>query len=346
MQYGIPKNFTKGIGDMFANLAGGGSATRQKAYDSEVENILKRQLNQAKIADYRSKIQDRGIRGRSLEAIPGVMAGVPDLQASQLGDYMASGQWQIPEEMTGPMRPGMERPWELSREQPDWATPDVMQRYADGRRLQQVVGASTSANPMQIMQAMGLGDMMAGRLDPSQAAGMYGASMGKPIYNQGAQGILNQYTGGHQETQRSLADAAKNIAAAEANQALAGQRQSAAGYYDARAQTAGQGKTGATQNLIQFYMGQGMDFQQAQNLVNEAKWNPRKATVDLAKAIINNVSRIQGQRTTPELAMQQAEQLIMQLQAENSAQPAPVAPGAPGPAIMDDPLGLFPELSQ
>lgn len=277
MRNSIPKNFSTGISGFFQNLAGGHD---QDAYDNEYDKLLKRDLTRAQMANYQSQIGERQIRQNSLDAIPGILSGLNDLQSSQLGDYMAAGKWERPEQMMGPPRTGEQMPWTMNNSAPDWATPEVMQKYQDANQLKAMIGAATSSNPVQNMQALGLGDMMSGRLDPSAAAQMFGAAQGKPSYSQGTQGILNQYTGGVQGTPKTQAEVA-------AIQALEGQRNAAAAKSAADAEMIGTGKPGATQSLIQFYMGQGMPFAQALSTVNEAKWNPKSVVLDLAPKILD-----------------------------------------------------------
>lgn len=340
MRNSIPKNFSTGISGFFQNLAGGHD---QDAYDNEYDKLLKRDLTRAQMANYQSQIGERQIRQNSLDAIPGILSGLNDLQSSQLGDYMAAGKWERPEQMMGPPRTGEQMPWTMNNSAPDWATPEVMQKYQDANQLKAMIGAATSSNPVQNMQALGLGDMMSGRLDPSAAAQMFGAAQGKPSYSQGTQGILNQYTGGVQGTPKTQAEVA-------AIQALEGQRNAAAAKSAADAEMIGTGKPGATQSLIQFYMGQGMPFEQAVATVNEAKWNPKKATLDLATKLLEVDYKIR----TMEQAMEIAAQYVQQVSGEqgmgssqtgmgSSHTPGPI-PGMQVPATPAGQAGIVPEL--
>jgi hypothetical protein len=250
---------------------------------------------------------DRGLAQHQL------MAGLTGLdmpKVRQLGDLVANGQWAGAQEMAGPVRPG-EQPPMMPGAAPEWFTPDVREKLKFG-----VVQRGA-----------------AGQMPPPSVAAAFGAIAGKPNFSQGSQGVLDVYQGNTGVTPLVAAKIG-------AEGALAGQRAAAGRAHDALAAQRGAGggaggKSPASVQFIQFLTGQGMDLSTALRVANTAKMNPLKATIDLAKGIMEAQQYApQAQKKSPQQAMEEARTIVQGYMKS-------MEPGVAAPAADDDPLGLM-----
>jgi hypothetical protein len=149
-------------------------------------------------------------------------------QLSQVEDYMQLGEWS--NELEGPYVPGSIPQPRQTVDQPDFYSPEVAQQY---RQAMAVSGANRMATGdsnaaqlgdimMDLMKKGHVQDILAGQRPQPAVAGAYGAVEGKPVYDDGPSGILDQYTGGVSPTETSLSTVLKNNAAARSSDASAG----------------------------------------------------------------------------------------------------------------------------
>lgn len=160
------------------------------------------------------------------------LAGLTEPQRMETDAYLNSGTWTkpLPVDVSGPPEP--------TPQAPDWAKPETMQRYNLGRAAHLTnLGATGNTNAEQIVDAFAklLGQ---GRIDNAMAnpqtihdfGAAMAASQGKPLYTQGANGVMQLFTGderindvGKTAAQENRAQAANAYASAEKNRAGAEQ---------------------------------------------------------------------------------------------------------------------------
>lgn len=156
------------------------------------------------------------------------LAGLTEPQRMETDAYLNSGTWTkpLPVDVSGPPEP--------TTQAPGWAKPETMQRYNLGRAAHLVnLGATGNTNAEQIADAFAklLGQ---GRIDNAMAnpqtipdfGATMAASQGKPLYTQGANGVMQLFTGderinevGKTAAQENRAQAANAYASAEKNRA-------------------------------------------------------------------------------------------------------------------------------
>ena len=158
-------------------------------------------------------------------------------------------------------------------------------------------------NVSQIMEAMLKGQRMnaqdmalGGQYDPEKLAGAVAAAEGKPVYSQGANGILQQFTGALNETPLSRARV-------RAEKALAGQRGS-------------EGKAPAKIRELKALINDfGMDEDDAMALVYEStRSTPRAFRQIIIRNLLSQRAPMTGDALyTPEQAVRVAEEVVRML---------------------------------
>jgi hypothetical protein len=300
----------QGLGSIVGALLGGGAMQKRGAMD----------------ASAMGGGVDRGLAQHQLIA---GLTGLDMPKVRQLGDLISNGQWAGTQEMAGPVRPGEPQPM-MPGAQPDWFTPDVREKLNLGLMALGLTGMGSPTRGDQ------LGDMLlnlnkfgvvqrgaAGQMPPPSVAASFGAIAGKPNFSQGSQGVLDVYQGNAAVTPLVAAKIGSE-------NALAAKRGGGGG-----GGGAGAGKSPASVQFIQFLTGQGMDLQTALRVANTAKMNPLKATIDLAKGIMEAQQYSpQAMKKTPQQAMEEARTIVQGYMKS-------MEPGMGAPAADDDPLGLM-----
>lgn len=267
-----------------------------------------------------------------------LMAGLTGLdmpRVRQLGDLVATGSWGE-QEAAGPVEPGQPRPTQPAPT-PDWFTPDVREKLNVGLMALGLSGMGRGTRADQ------LGDMLlslnkfgavqrgaAGQMPPESLAASYGAILGKPNYHQGRQGAMNQYTGAMPGQVLGGLPAGGSRSRAELVNAAPGAAAKAAGT---------KGRPAATVQFLDYLTSNGVPLDQALRLQQTAKLNPLRATVDLAKNILESQKMApRDQRLSPEQAMAKAKDLVGAYMQSMAVE----IPGADA-GNDDDPLGLLAE---
>lgn len=133
--------------------------------------------------------------------IAAAVAGLTDPQAAEMSGYMQRGNWgenveQLPPDVAGP-------PMATPKTAPAWATPETMGKFNAGRAAHLMnLGGTGNTNAEQMTNAfaklLNQGRIDSAIADPSKAA-QFGramaASEGKPLFHQGANGVMDQFTG-------------------------------------------------------------------------------------------------------------------------------------------------------
>lgn len=269
-----------------------GALMQGDAYEKAGRLDARQQLGQIMANEARAakaKAEEEQIRQRMQGAQQGrqdFLSGQTGLaipQLDQLGQYVKSGNWGSTELM-GPPDPGQRSMPSVPNDAPQWYTPDVATNYNRARSTLGLNAVATKdSNAEQLGKALAalaktgdVGAMINGQIDPTAAAAAYGAVAGKPVYSQGTQGVLQQYTGDVAQTPKLGAEIA-------ALNALAGQRDAAANAYNAKAAQPGGGKPPAVVATLQYLQDKmSMSQEQALAWVQTAKFNPTKAALDLA----------------------------------------------------------------
>lgn len=128
------------------------------------------------------------------------LAGLSDEQASALENYRKTGKWGMSPAMPDEAKQMTMAPAPLDH---DWATPEVMQRYNMGKAAHLIsLGGTGDSNADQITKALesllGQNRIDAVVADPSKAAALgqaMAASQGKALFNQGSNGVMDNFTG-------------------------------------------------------------------------------------------------------------------------------------------------------
>lgn len=201
---------------------------RQDKEKSLAETFLKQAQAQKYEADAR-KINDRiDNRKQGRDEFFMGQTGLTLPQLNQVEDYMRLGEWS--KQLEGPYVPRSIPQPRQTVDQPDFYSPEVAQQY---RQAMAVSGANRMATGdsntaqlgdimMDLMKKGHIQDILAGQRQQPAVAGAYGAVEGKPVYDDGPSGILDQYTGGVSPTETSLSTVLKNQAAARSSDASAG----------------------------------------------------------------------------------------------------------------------------
>ncbi len=160
------------------------------------------------------------------------VAGLTEPQAAEMSGYMQRGNWgenveQLPADVAGP-------PMATPKARPDWATPETIGKYNAGRTAHLAsLGATGHTNAEQMIDAvaklMGQGRIDSAIADPSKVVPFgraMAASEGKPLFHQGANGVMDQFTGaetlnavGKSAAQENLAQAGNAAASAALHRA-------------------------------------------------------------------------------------------------------------------------------
>ncbi len=358
MRYGIPKQFTQGIGDLVRSFAVPGRSAADQSRD---------ELNRAKVEEIAQTLLNKR---QAVREMPMIASGLPMNQAQQLEDYYLTGSWGEPTTRPGQYHldpgeyfdsadqanvMGMTQPKteiQVPAGRPGFVTDDVMNRYNTGRMLAAATRAGNS-NAQQIAMALGslrdqqmIGDIMAGGVDPNLAAQAYAAVGGRPMYAQGQSGMGHLYTGQVDPTGRTDAAMLADLSKIQANEALAGQREAAGDYYRARAEGRGAGGSSVVQ-LLEYLQANGLSFQQSLAFYKFANQNPLAARAQLTKII---AERSPYPKPSGVDAWTQAGKLIEAATVPTWQNPDPGANPNPNPfaewgGTPEDPLGfgLIPE---
>lgn len=156
------------------------------------------------------------------------LAGLNDDQAGKLEEFGKSGSWGMTPAMPDEQRQMTIAPSPASA--PEWATPEVKQRYAMGKAAHLInLGGTGDSNADQITKALEslLGQKRIDSViaDPSKAAALgqaMAASQGKALFNQGANGVMQLFTGEDRLNDVGRSAAAENKAQASNAYASAG----------------------------------------------------------------------------------------------------------------------------
>lgn len=303
-----------GLGSIVGSLLGGG------------------RMRQAGMAD--AALAGAGGGGNPM-AQQQLMAGLLGLdmpKVQQLGDLVATGGWGPAQEMAGPVEPGQARPM-VTPEAPEWFTPDIREKLNVGLMALGLSGMGRAATPDK------LGDMLltlnkfgavqrgaAGQMPPESLAASYGAILGKPNYHQGRQGAMNQYTGALGGLGGGGLPMGGSRSRAELVNAAPGGAAKAAGT---------KGRPAATVQFLDYLTANGVPLDQALRVQQTAKVNPLRATIDLAKGILESQKMApRDARVTPEQAMAKAKQIVGEYMQS-------MAPDIGGAGDDDDPLDLL-----
>lgn len=203
----------------------------RNAYDNEALKLSQAGMAKAHADLYNEQAAQMRQRGmyqtpEFASQIAAALAGLSDGQGKQLDGFINSGSWG---EVAGPALPiGQEGPPEPAQApRPGWATPDAVSRYNTGRAAHLMnLGATGNSNAEQMAKAYA--DLVGqGRIDAAMAkpdtiptfGKAMAASQGKELFHQGANGVMDKFTGAE-----SLNDVGKSAALenrAQANNANA-----------------------------------------------------------------------------------------------------------------------------
>lgn len=158
--------------------------------------------------------------------IAAALTGLSDEQGQQLSGFQSRGNWgesrgaELPEGQEGPPMP-------VQNAQPAWFNPQLQQRFNQARGAHLAnLGATGNTNAEQMTDAytklLGQNRIDSAMIDPKQAE-MLGramaASQGKALFHQGANGVMDQFSG--KETINDVGRSAILENKAQANQANA-----------------------------------------------------------------------------------------------------------------------------
>lgn len=225
------------IGRMFASGLNGDAY--RNAYDNEALKLSRAGMAKAHADLYNEQAAQMRQRGmyqtpEFASQIAAALAGLSDGQGKQLDGFINSGSWG---EVAGPALPiGQEGPPEPAQApRPGWATPDAVSRYNTGRAAHLMnLGATGNSNAEQMAKAYA--DLVGqGRIDAAMAkpdtiptfGKAMAASQGKELFHQGANGVMDKFTGAE-----SLNDVGKS--AALENRAQAGNAAASAALHRAQ----------------------------------------------------------------------------------------------------------------
>ena len=217
-----------GIGSAFANL-GKQMFQGQAMYDKGLNEASKSRLEQEML----------GARARDFDA----QAGLNTTKAEQLKQRM---QYQTPEfankiaaglaGINETQLPDVEAFMNGSAPAPEFFTPEVQQRFNQGRGAHLAnLGATGDTSAAELVKAFDLlskrGDLDRTMANPAQAGNVgqaYAAVEGKPLFHQGANGTMQNFTGveninevGRSAAKENIAKAAQAYAAANNQNATA-----------------------------------------------------------------------------------------------------------------------------
>jgi len=156
------------------------------------------------------------------------LAGLNDAQAGDMENFTKSGTWGMNPAMPDEARQMTVAP--TPKAQPEWATPDTLNKYNAGRAAHMLnLGATGDSNADQIMKAitgiLGQGRIDSAIADPSKAAALgqaMAASEGKPLFNQNTNGVMQLFTGDERLNDVGRSAAKENLAQATNAYASAG----------------------------------------------------------------------------------------------------------------------------
>ena len=155
-------------------------------------------------------------------------AGLSDTQGSELENFQKSGNWGVNPAYADDTRQMTVAP--TPKTAPEWYSPDVERRFNMGRGAHLAnLGATGDTNADQMIK--GFAELLnQGRInevisDPTKAAAVGGAmaaSSGKELFNQGANGVMDKFTGAETLNDVGRSAAAENNAQASNAYASAG----------------------------------------------------------------------------------------------------------------------------
>ena len=196
-----------------------------RAFDSQAE------LNQEKVLDSQQRRQYQTPEFAS--KIAAGLAGLSEDQGSAIEQFQKSGNWGMNPAMPDEVRQMTMAP--TPKAAPDYATPEKISQYnmARGAHLANL-GATGNTNAEQMVDAyaklVGQGRIDNVIADPSKAAALgraMAASKGNALFHQGANGVMDQFTGAE-----TLNDVGKS--AAMENRAQAGNASASAALHRAQ----------------------------------------------------------------------------------------------------------------
>ena len=162
--------------------------------------------------------------------IAAALNGLSDQQGTELTNFQTRGNWgesrgaELPEGQEGPPMP-------VANAQPDWYNPQVAQRFNQARGAHLAgLGATGNTNGEQMIDAYAklLGQNRIDQViqNPAQAAALgkaMAASQGKALFHQGANGVMDQFTGAETINDIGRSAIAENRAQANSANAAAAQ---------------------------------------------------------------------------------------------------------------------------
>lgn len=170
------------------------------------------------------------------------LAGLSDPQAVEMDAYAKNGNWgvtpgySLPAELSGPTTP------DTQKAAPEWATPQVKDRYNAGRAAHMLnLGATGNSNADQVAKAvaelLGQGRIDQVISDPSKAAALgqaMAASKGSALYHAGPNGTMQLFTGQENLNDVGRSAAKENLAQANNANAAAGNQSASAALHRAQ----------------------------------------------------------------------------------------------------------------
>jgi len=184
----------------------GGSAAYETGRSRMAQELADMGYKQAQGEYYKTKAENERQRAsyqtpEFAGRIAGALAGLSDEQAGALENYSKTGNWGMSPAMPDEAKQMTMAPAPLA--QPDWATPEVRQRYNTGKAAHLInLGGTGDSNADQITKAfetlLGQNRIDAVVADPSRAAALgkaIAASQGKALFNQGSNGVMDNFTG-------------------------------------------------------------------------------------------------------------------------------------------------------
>lgn len=226
------------MGSMIGRQIMGGQNNYELGYGKMAQMLADTSLKQAHGDYYRTKADQERQRSQYqtpefASKIAASIAGLSEPQAGEMESFTKNGNWGMNPAREDPVQQMTLAP--SPKAAPEWATPETIGKYNAGRSAHLVnLGATGNSNADQMVKALagilGQGRIDSAITDPSKApiiGQAVAAGEGKPLYHQGANGVMQLFTG-----QERLNDVG-NSAAME-NRAQAGNASASAALHRAQ----------------------------------------------------------------------------------------------------------------
>lgn len=218
---------------------------KEAGYGKMAELLAKTNMMQAHGDFYQQKANSERQRAQYQtpeygSKIAASLAGLSDPQAGEMEAFTKNGNWGMTPARDDPVQQMTLAP--TPKTAPEWATPQVKDRYNAGRAAHMLnLGATGDSNADQVMKAiseiLGQGRIDSAMADPSKAQVLgqaMAASEGKPLYHAGPNGTMQLFTGQENLNDVGRSAAKENLAQANNANAAAGNQSASAALHRAQ----------------------------------------------------------------------------------------------------------------